>query len=332
MPSVEPTPATDDGRRLEDARILIVDDLRSSRMLIGSVLQAAGFTNLDYAEDGVAAIEAFKANEPDIMLLDIVMPRMDGFEVCSYLRKEMKSEIPVLIQSGVQEGEQRVRAFEVGASDLVSKPINAGEMVSRLKLHLERRRLVRRLQRYQQRMEAELQAAEAMQQSLLCDVSELDEITVSRKARMEAFYQASHKLGGDLWSAFAIDEHRFGVLMVDLSGHGVTAAINAFRLHMLIEAQEKGRKDPAKWLAKLSSDLYEMLPVEHFATGFYGVFDARTQVMTFAAAGTPTPVMIFEAVPGREDPPTLAMRSLSTGTVAVVPCPSSVITFTRHSP
>ena len=293
--SANPKPVADDESapiQAIDARVLIVDDLRSSRMLIGSVLKAAGFTNLDYAVDGVDALERFQENEPDVVVLDIVMPRMDGFGVCHEIRNTLNSDVPILIQSGVQEGNQRVRAFDEGASDLVSKPINAAELVSRLKLHIERRRMIDRLQRYQHRMEEELHAAESMQMSLLKTPEQLAELTAPRGAEVEAFYRASHKLGGDLWEAFAVDENRFGLLMFDLSGHGVTAAINAFRLHMLVNSYKTLRTDPAAWLAQVSNDLYSMLPVEHFSTGFYGIFDRRDRSLTYAGAGAPTPVLI----------------------------------------
>lgn len=275
-----------------DARVLIVDDLRSSRMLIGSVLKAAGFTNLDYAVDGVDALKKFRENEPDVVVLDIVMPRVDGFEVCHEIRQTFKSDVPILIQSGVQEGNQRVRAFDEGASDLVSKPINAAELVSRLRLHIERRRMIDRLQRYQTRMEEELQTAEAMQMSLLKSPEELKGLAAPKGAEIEAFYRASHKLGGDLWEAFEVDEDRFGLLMFDLSGHGVSAAINAFRLHMLVNSHKDLRGDPARWLAQVSADLYRMLPVQHFSTGFYGIYDRRDRSLTYAGAGAPTPVLI----------------------------------------
>ncbi|WP_300531139.1 fused response regulator/phosphatase [Maricaulis sp.] len=290
--SAQPAPASaPEPVPSDDARILVVDDLRSSRMLIGSVLKSAGFSNIDYAGDGIEALERFEAHEPDIILLDIVMPRMDGFEVSHAIRNRFDSDVPILVQSGVQEAEQRVRAFDMGATDLVSKPINAGELISRLRLHIERRRLIARLKRYQKRMDEELHTAEGMQMSLMKEAPEVDAITYPRQARMETFYRPSYKLGGDLWDVFEIDEHRFGVLMVDLSGHGVSAAINAFRLHMLAERSEADAGDPGAWLARLSDELYEILPIEHFATAFYGVFDKRDLSLTFAGAGAPTPVL-----------------------------------------
>jgi sigma-B regulation protein RsbU (phosphoserine phosphatase) len=276
---------------LAGAKVLVVDDLRSSRMLIGSILSAAGFSNA-YASDGAEALQTFKSFEPDILILDLVMPGMDGYEVCREVRETLKSDIPILVQSGVQEAGQRARAFDVGASDMVTKPINAAEMLSRLRLHLERERLVSSLRGYQRMMEDELRTAEAMQIDLLPTVDQVTSIAGPRGVRIQSHYQPSNRLGGDLWDAFSIDDDRFGVYMVDFSGHGVTAAINAFRLHMLTEAATDVRERPAEWLAHISTHLYRILPVQHFATAVYGVYDRRTGQFEYATAAAPEPFVL----------------------------------------
>jgi sigma-B regulation protein RsbU (phosphoserine phosphatase) len=276
----------------ERSRILIVDDLQSSRTLIGSVLSAAGFLRLDYAADGIEAIDRLYADPPDMVILDIVMPRMDGFEVCRKVREELRLDIPILIQTGVQEAEYRVMAFDAGASDIVSKPVNAGELVSRVRLHLERRRLMDSLQRYRRRMEEELLAAQAMQQSLLMADDDVGAIVIPRGATMQTYHKTSNVLGGDLWQVFPVDEHRFGIFMIDLSGHGVSAAINAFRVHMLAGGMMTLRADPAGWLEALNLSLFQILPVEHFATAFYGVVEPRQGRLDYAAAGSPSPILL----------------------------------------
>ncbi|OLF81123.1 hypothetical protein AWH62_00140 [Maricaulis sp. W15] len=276
----------------DDAVILVVDDLRSSRLLIGSVLNAAGFTNLLFASDGIEAVERLESEPVDMILLDIVMPRMDGFEVCRQARGRLGLNIPILIQSGLQDADQRASAFDAGASDIVSKPIHAHELVSRVRLHLERRRMIDSLQTYQRRMEDELRAAESMQVSLLKSDADVAAIAQPRGAALTTFYQASNQLGGDLWQVFEIDASRFGLFMVDLSGHGVAAAINAFRVHMLAEARRRDRGDPGKWLAALNDDLCQMLSIGHFATAFYGVVDVAGGRLDYAAAGAPPPILL----------------------------------------
>jgi sigma-B regulation protein RsbU (phosphoserine phosphatase) len=274
------------------ARILIVDDQQSSRMLIGSVLTAAGYASLAYAADGEEALTWLRGHPADMVILDIVMPRMDGFEVCRYMRGELGLDIPILIQTGVQEAEYRVVAFDAGASDIVSKPVNPGELVSRVRLHLDRRRMFDRLQRYQRRMEEELQVAQSMQLSLLASDADVAGIARPRGASVETFYQPSNTLGGDLWQILPVDERRFAVFMVDLSGHGVSAAINAFRVHMLAAGLGERRSDPAAWLGGLNRGLAGILPVEHFATAFFGIVDPAGGRLDYAAAGWPDPLIL----------------------------------------
>lgn len=274
----------------DPARILIVDDLKSSRLLIGGLLKRAGYSNFAFAADGVEAVEALAREPFDMMILDIVMPRKDGFDVCREARGELKLDIPILIQSALQDADQRASAFDAGASDVVSKPIHAKELICRVRLHLEGRRMVRRLRRYQERMEEELQAAESMQISLLMPDDEVAVIASPRGARVTTYYQASNQLGGDLWQIFPIDDDRFGIFLVDLSGHGVAAAINAFRVHMVADALQENRDAPRKWLASVNKHLFQMLPVEHFATAFYGVVDIAAGRITYASAGAPPPL------------------------------------------
>lgn len=289
METERPEGLYDGGRQ---ARILVVDDLQSSRMLIGSVLMTAGYEHIAYAADGDEAVTWLRNHPADMVVLDIAMPRMDGFEACRRIRGELGLDIPILMQTGLQEADYRVTAFDAGASDIVSKPINAGELVSRVRLHLDRRRMFDRLQRYRRRMEDELRVAQAMQLSLLASDADTAAIARPRGASVETFYQPSNTLGGDLWQVFPVDERRFAIFMVDLSGHGVSAAINAFRVHMLAAGLEAERADPAAWLGGLNRALAGILPVEHFATAFYGIVDPAGGRLDYAAAGWPDPLLL----------------------------------------
>ena len=141
-------------------------------------------------------------------------------------------------------------------------------------------------------LDDELQAAEAMQISLLKSDEDVAAIASPRGADLWTFYKASNRLGGDLWQVFEIDETRFGLFMVDLSGHGVAAAINAFRVHMLTDALSRHRSRPASFLAAVNDYLCQMLPVEHFATAFYGVVDPSVGKMDYAIAGAPAPIVL----------------------------------------
>ncbi|WP_297730449.1 SpoIIE family protein phosphatase [uncultured Maricaulis sp.] len=280
------------GQTADNALILIVDDLRSSRSMIASILNAAGFPNHLFASDGVEALAILEREPVEMVILDIVMPNKDGFDVCREVRQRLRLNVPILIQTALQDADERASAFDAGASDVISKPIHPHEIASRVRLHLERRRMLDRLQRYQRRMDDELQAAEAMQISLLKSDEDVAAIASPRGADLWTFYKASNRLGGDLWQVFEIDETRFGLFMVDLSGHGVAAAINAFRVHMLTDALSRHRSRPARFLAAVNNYLCQMLPVEHFATAFYGVVDPSVGKMDYAIAGAPAPIVL----------------------------------------
>ncbi len=117
------------------ADILLVDDDPSLREVVRYALTRAGF-NVREAADGVAALAAFNATPPDMIVLDILMPEMDGMEVCRQIRR--KSQVPILFLSSRGEELDRVLGLELGGDDYVTKPFSPRELVSRVKAVLRR--------------------------------------------------------------------------------------------------------------------------------------------------------------------------------------------------
>ncbi|MBT6432676.1 MAG: response regulator [Deltaproteobacteria bacterium] len=153
---------------VHNCKILVVEDSASSRDNIEKILRDAGYQNLEFACDGVEAIEKVSRNEPDLMILDIVMPRLDGFKVCNWIRSQPNLQsLPILVQTALNEPEQRVSVFTVGATDMVSKPVNAAELLARVKIHLENMLLLSNLQSFHERVESELTMARDMQSAIL---------------------------------------------------------------------------------------------------------------------------------------------------------------------
>jgi len=118
-------------------RILVVDDDPHIREVIGFALEKAGMT-VAMASDGADALRRFKQNAPDLVVLDIGMPEMDGLEVCRQLRKV--SEIPILFLSARDEEIDRVLGLEIGGDDYVTKPFSPRELVARVNAILKRAR------------------------------------------------------------------------------------------------------------------------------------------------------------------------------------------------
>lgn len=119
------------------AKILIVDDMKPNRDLLSAVLtENEGYVTVE-AASGKKALEAIKKDMPDIILLDVMMPEMNGFEVCKKLKEDEKYRaIPILFITSMAETEEKVKGFEMGAADYITKPINQPEVIARVKAHL----------------------------------------------------------------------------------------------------------------------------------------------------------------------------------------------------
>ncbi len=117
--------------------ILIVDDVSKNLQVVGSILDDAGYSTT-FAPSGRQALERVETASPDLILLDLMMPEMDGLQVCEHLKAEPKwQEIPVIFLTASHEKEHLLLAFDKGAVDYVTKPFNSAELLARVKTHLE---------------------------------------------------------------------------------------------------------------------------------------------------------------------------------------------------
>ena len=121
--------------------ILIVDDMQANVHIISLMLKAKGY-KVRSALSGTLALQTAKENPPDLILLDINMPEMNGYEVCQWLKADnILKEIPVIFITGLTETDDLVKAFSIGAVDYIAKPFQVEEVCARVKTHLRLRRL-----------------------------------------------------------------------------------------------------------------------------------------------------------------------------------------------
>ncbi|AWK87420.1 PP2C family protein-serine/threonine phosphatase [Azospirillum thermophilum] len=279
-----------------DARILVVDDNRVNRNLLVALLERGGITRIDQAEDGTDGLARVESFKPDLILLDLMMPNVDGFEMCRRLRADPRwKTLPILVQSSLNRSEDRARAFAAGATDYVGKPLNASELLARVQILLRRKALVQDLEQFRRRAEAELDLARRMQERLMPAAGRLAEVERSHGVAIAAHFAPSSELGGDFWGLYPMGPGRLGVHLVDFSGHGVGAALNTFRLQVLCQQIAAGGPpgagpDPADYLARINRRLCTLLPAGQFATMLVGVIDTRAGEFVYASAGSTRPM------------------------------------------
>lgn len=274
------------------AKILIADDEMLCCRLLAGILRRRQFSDIRFAKGGRSALELLHSFQPDLLLLDMQMPDLSGQEVCRQIRADPAFvDLPILVQTATVDRKEMGLLFEAGASDFLSKPINPSELVSRVMVHLERRNLLRELRAYRERTSQELNAARRMQFDLLPVQPNKQEIATAAGMRIGSYCRSSSEIGGDLWGILPINASSFGLFLADFAGHGVTAALNTFRLHALIHEHSVLHGDPAGLLEMLNERLAAVLSPGQFATFLYVVVDSSTDRIHFASAGAPPPIV-----------------------------------------
>ena len=276
---------------LGDGKVLIVEDNRFNRDLVAGVLQMAGIGEIAFAVNGAEGLAMVESFEPDLVILDLMMPVMDGHEFLRRLKQDPAHlDLPVLITTAISEQQTRNAAFDGGAVDYIEKPIDRRELVARVAVHLKSRLLLGRLQRYHDRLELDLATARSMQEALLPSPRRIAEVKARYGLTVNSLFVPSAELGGDLWGLVPIDDRHVAAFAADFTGHGVAASINTFRLHVLIDRLGIGT-DPAAFLGRLNAELLPILTRGHFATMVVAIFDRTDGSVAVASAGGPTPIL-----------------------------------------
>lgn len=301
VPSAEDpaSPATDLERAIRASRILIVDDQKMVRELLKIYLTTGGYHDLIFAADGDEALDAIATEDPDLVVLDLQMPRMNGLDVCKTLRADPQyAMLPVLVQTAADSAEDRAEIFRSGATDMVGKPINDAELLARVGIHLQNRHMLGQLSQYRETMERDLQLARDMQHRIMPDPRSLAKMHDKYNIEIKSHFQTCDALGGDMWNVWPIDDDKIGFHVIDFTGHGVVASLNTFRFQSLVEATGFDPARQVEYVEKINRSLHSMLPSGQFATAIGGYIDLRNDVMRYTAAAGPKPFLVSPDHPG----------------------------------
>jgi sigma-B regulation protein RsbU (phosphoserine phosphatase) len=266
-----------------EARILIVEDEATHRFFLEKTLRNAGYTRIEQAGNGNEGYQKTLRFQPDLVVLDLVMPICDGIEYCHRIRAHPEfAELPVLVQTGIGDLKTNQQAFEAGATDLLTKPIHGEEFLARTNAHLERRFLASRLKERQEEAQREQATLHSLRDALATPEPHLLEAETRYGLRLRVTPRREEELVCDL---LPLGTHTALFYACHFAGTGAEAALLAMRFRVLLRARMVEVDDPATLLSLLHEKLEgDELP-SPFAAVLLGVVDTAADTLRFSGAG-----------------------------------------------
>jgi sigma-B regulation protein RsbU (phosphoserine phosphatase) len=266
--------------------ILLVEDNPTNLQMLFQLLEKSVGCKLLVAKNGETALNIVKKTRPDLILLDIMMPGIDGFEVCRRLKADARtSRIPIIFLSALDDTADKVKGLQLGAVDYVSKPFQAEEVIARVNTHLTLHRLSREVRKQRDQLEHELKVVAALQRGLL--PGRLPEI---RGMKLGEYYDTSRYAGGDYYDAVELPNGCCGLLVADAEGHSAPATVMMAMTCALFRSCEHLHDQPDKVLDFINTNLCRVNR-ESFVTAIYAVFDRSHRTLRIARAGHPLPIL-----------------------------------------
>jgi serine phosphatase RsbU (regulator of sigma subunit)/anti-sigma regulatory factor (Ser/Thr protein kinase) len=265
------------------SRILIVDDEESNINLIQKLLSDKNY-EIDSSLSGHEAIKMIKLKKYDLVLLDIFMPQINGYEVCRSIHT-IAPDIYVIMLTGLSDDEALKKSFEVGAVDCIRKPLNETELISRIKNILNIKSTEEKVKNLYVELLKDLDMASDVQAYLIPEWIHLD-----RKLQVSSIYEASQKVSGDIFDIIRVSEHRHIVYMGDISGHGVQAALLMTAVKSVINLLINSMKDNLELyriLNRLNKLLIEELLHKNYLSILISLVDTEENTITYFNAGHP---------------------------------------------
>lgn len=305
----------------DPSSILVVDDTAANLQVLAGMLKDRGY-KVRPVPSGRLALLAARRDPPDLILLDINMPEMNGYEVCEQLKADDTLKgIPVIFISALTEQLDKVKAFATGGVDYITKPFQMEELHARVETHLKLRRLQieleetnSRLAKANDRMSRDLKAAAKIQETFL--PREAPRVPGLNFAWI---YRPCDELAGDGLNIIPLGDGNVGLYILDVSGHGVASALLSVTLSRLLSPPSDpssilvhrdggvGRPAPSARSGDLHQTMFDITPpaevaarlnqlfpfdaaTEQFATLVYGILNTATGEFRYVSTGHPGPV------------------------------------------
>jgi sigma-B regulation protein RsbU (phosphoserine phosphatase) len=278
------------------ASVLVVDDVAENRDLLVRGLKRLGIADVEQAGNGVEALAAIARRNFDVVLLDIMMPELDGFGVLEKLKADGKVvDLPIIVISALNEIDPIVRCIELGAEDFIFKPFNPTLLRARILATVEKKHLRDRTREELRRKQRELNEARTLQLALV--PPKFNEMVAGRQVTIDVVLEPAKEVGGDLVDYFRLGDDKIVVVLGDVSDKGAGAALIMARTHSLIRGLAARPDAPALFGAPeramniVNAALAAGNDLCMFVTCFLGVLDLAANRLDCVRAGHVPPFL-----------------------------------------
>jgi phosphoserine phosphatase RsbU/P len=273
-------------KNLSDCRVLLVDDAKANLDILVEGLKSDH--KLSLALNGEAALQVAARTPPDLVLLDIVMPGLDGYEVCRRMREMPETaEVPIMFLSSLEEIQNKARGFEAGANDYLTKPFEMLEVKARVRSLLKAKAYS---DAAKEQIASELRVAREIQMGMLPhDFSGLEK---AYNISFDAVLEPAREVGGDLYGVCAAGPERLVIFLGDVSGKGIPASMFMVRAISAARLLSRDGPEPERILARLNDELAADNPSGMFVTFLCAIFESPSGRLAMANAGHCRPILL----------------------------------------
>ena len=271
--------------------VVVVDDDVTNLKMAGRILSKNNM-RVTALKSGMALLDYIKTNKPDLILLDIKMPGLDGFETMRRLQEQMNpsEKIPVIFLTADDSQDAETHGLALGAMDFIKKPFIPDVLVLRVRHTIDLVRLQRDLEQENERIRSELAMASRIQAAMLPGI--FPAFPERKEFDIYASMDPVRGVGGDFFDFFFIDRDHLCLLIADVSGKGIPAALFMMASKIILADNAKSGKSPAQILQDTNEAICANNPEEMFVTVWLGILDISTGLLTTANAGHEYPALM----------------------------------------
>ncbi len=272
-------PENKNSEDLTGAKILVIDDDPINLQILINHLTVEKY-NVVSASGGKIGLEYINGDQKfDLVLLDVMMPEISGYEVCSRIREQYNSyELPVIMLTAKNRPNDVLAGLSMGANDYITKPFDKNQILMRIKNYVSLKKAIEKENKFIA-LKQELEIARTIQRETLPQ-----SIPDMKKIRITSRYEPMMEIGGDFYDFCEIDENRIGILIADVTGHGVPAALISSMIKIAFRTSNEYLAEPAALLEKLSKALFAHMS-GRFITAFYLFIDTEKMEVSYSNAG-----------------------------------------------